>query len=211
MDLFRSSLSVLRLLIIPLIALSIVAACTPRLDNRATKGAQTYQRAMDYYSGAYQRSYRLHIPAHYSPSEAMPLVVVIHGAFDTAEGIEKVSGFSELADREKFLVLYPNGIGIMGWLQHWNAGHCCGKAAADGIDDVGFIAAAMALMGWLVPHDMWRTLAIWSSVISLIAIILFWNAFVTLFPNKIGAIAVDVATLVALLWANWPSEAAIAY
>ena len=76
---------------------------------------------------------------------------------------------------------------------------------------LGFIGAALALMGWLVPHELWRTLAIWSAVISLIAIILFWNAFVALFPNKIGAIAVDVATLVALLWANWPSEADIGY
>jgi hypothetical protein len=58
---------------------------------------------------------------------------------------------------------------------------------------------------------MWRTLAIWSSVISLVAIALFWNAFVALFPNKIGAIAVDVATLVALLWASWPTEADIGF
>ncbi|MDZ7698147.1 MAG: hypothetical protein U5R49_14925 [Deltaproteobacteria bacterium] len=27
--------------------------------------------------------------------------------------------------------------------RHWNAGHCCGKAAKDGVDDVGFIAAAI--------------------------------------------------------------------
>lgn len=76
---------------------------------------------------------------------------------------------------------------------------------------LGFVGAALALMGWLVPHELWRTLAIWSAVISLIAVILFWNAFVTLFPSKIGAIAVDVATLVALLWANWPTEADIGY
>ena len=75
----------------------------------------------------------------------------------------------------------------------------------------GFVAAAMALMDWLVPHDMWRSLAIWSAAISLIAVVLFWNAFVALFPNKIGAIAVDVATLIALLWANWPSEADIGF
>ena len=70
---------------------------------------------------------------------------------------------------------------------------------------LGFVAAALAVMGWLVPHEMWRTLAVWSAVISLVAIVLFWNAFVALFPNKIGAIAVDVATLVALLWVNWPT------
>lgn len=91
----------------------------------------------------YRRSYRIHIPRGYTPEKALPLVVVVHGAFDTAKGMEEVSGFSELADRENFAVLYPNGIGIMGFLQHWNAGHCCGKAAEENWDDVGFIAAAI--------------------------------------------------------------------
>jgi polyhydroxybutyrate depolymerase len=49
-----------------------------------------------------------------------------------------------LADREGFMVLYPNGMGILGFLQHWNAGHCCGKAADDQVDDVGFVAATIA-------------------------------------------------------------------
>jgi polyhydroxybutyrate depolymerase len=64
---------------------------------------------------------------------------VVHGAFDDAKGMEKVTGFSELADRENFFVLYPNGISLFGFLRHWNAGHCCGKAADDEVDDVGFI------------------------------------------------------------------------
>ena len=76
---------------------------------------------------------------------------------------------------------------------------------------VGFLAAALGLMGWLVPRDSWRALAIVSAVISLIALALFWNAFVSLIPNKLGAIAVDVATLVCLLGLNWPSEADIGF
>ena len=79
------------------------------------------------------------------------------------------------------------------------------------IPTIGLVGAALALINWLVPHDMWRSLALWSSVISLIAIFLFWNALVAFFPNKIGAIAVDVATLVALIWASWPTEAQIGY
>jgi hypothetical protein len=76
---------------------------------------------------------------------------------------------------------------------------------------VGFVGAALGLMDWLFPHDWWRTLAIVSAVISLIAIALFWNAFVTLFPNKIGALAVDVAVLIGLLVVNWPTEAQLGY
>ena len=76
---------------------------------------------------------------------------------------------------------------------------------------IGFIAAALGLFGWLVPHDLWRTLSVYSAVISLVALTLFWNSFVALFPNKIGAIAVNIAVLVCLLWLNWPTEADIGY
>jgi hypothetical protein len=76
---------------------------------------------------------------------------------------------------------------------------------------IGFVGSALGLMGWLVPHEWWRQLAIVSAVVSLVALTLFWNAFIYLFPHKVGAIAVNVAVLVGLLWANWPSEADIGY
>ena len=71
---------------------------------------------------------------------------------------------------------------------------------------VGFIGAGLALLNFLVPYSAWRTLAVGSSIISLIAIALYWNAFVTLL-NKGGAIIVDVATLVGILIMQWPSDA----
>ena len=64
---------------------------------------------------------------------------------------------------------------------------------------IGFIAAGLGLFNWLVPHSAWQTLAIYSAVISLAALALFWNAFVALFPNKVGSIVVNVVTLWALL------------
>lgn len=76
---------------------------------------------------------------------------------------------------------------------------------------LGFVASALALLGWLVPHEWWRTLAVVSAVVSIVTIVLFWNAFVSFFPNKVGAIGVDIAVLVCLLWLNWPTEAAVGY
>ena len=76
---------------------------------------------------------------------------------------------------------------------------------------IGFVGAVLALMGWLLPHEWWRPLSAISAAISLVALGLFWNAFPSLFPNKIGAIAVDIAVLVGLLWLEWPTEAAIGY
>lgn len=76
---------------------------------------------------------------------------------------------------------------------------------------IGFIGAALGLMDWLVPHEWWRMLATISAMISLVAIALFWNAFVTFFPNKLGAIAVNAAVLIGLLIAGWPTEAQLGY
>lgn len=86
-----------------------------------------------------RRSYRLYVPENDVIGHPAPLVVVIHGAFSTAKEMERVTGFSQLADEGGFLVAYPNGMGLLGFLQHWNAGHCCGKAKKDGVDDVGFL------------------------------------------------------------------------
>jgi hypothetical protein len=76
---------------------------------------------------------------------------------------------------------------------------------------IGFVASALALLGWLVPHEWWRTLAVVSAVISIVTIVLFWNAFVALFPNKVGALGMDVAVLACLLVLNWPTEADLGF
>ena len=100
----------------------------------------THKRKLDFRVLGFRRSYLIHIPKNYKRAEARPLVVALHGAFSTAEEMEEETGLSELADKEGFLVLYPNGITLFGWLQHWNAWHCCGRAMKDRVDDLGFVA-----------------------------------------------------------------------
>jgi polyhydroxybutyrate depolymerase len=100
----------------------------------------THKRKLDLRVLGFRRSYLIHIPKNDDRTEARPLVVALHGAFSTAEKMEEETGLSELADKEGFLVLYPNGITLFGWLQHWNAWHCCGRAMKDGVDDLGFVA-----------------------------------------------------------------------
>lgn len=118
----------------------LVAGCANLPSEDKLANGETYLVSMDVDADGYQRSYRVHIPADYRAGEPTPLVVVVHGAFSTSRAMEEETGFSTLADKEGFIVVYPDGIGILGLLQHWNAGHCCGKAAADDVDDVGFVA-----------------------------------------------------------------------
>lgn len=72
-----------------------------------------------------------------------------------------------------------------------------------GLATIGFIAAGMGLLNFLVPFESWQDLAIGSSIISLLALILFPFGLATTF-NKVGAVVIDVAVLVSLLWLNWP-------
>ncbi|HYM82533.1 MAG TPA: hypothetical protein VEY67_00070 [Candidatus Dormibacteraeota bacterium] len=65
---------------------------------------------------------------------------------------------------------------------------------------VGFTALAAVVVGWL-PTSLWAPAGIVASVASLIGIVLFPVAF-PLF-STIGAAAVDLAVLAAIVWLSW--------
>jgi polyhydroxybutyrate depolymerase len=85
-----------------------------------------------------ERTYVLHIPPGYDSTRPTPLVLAFHGIGLNAEEIIRISGFSEQADTTGFVVVYPNGTGEK---PSWNGGHCCGVAAINNVDDVGFVRA----------------------------------------------------------------------
>lgn len=89
--------------------------------------------------GGIERTYRLHTPAGL-PASA-PLVVMLHGGFGTAEQAERAYNWDQLADSEKFVVAYPDGIS-RAW--NVNGAGCCGRPAREGVDDVAFVSAAVA-------------------------------------------------------------------
>ena len=89
--------------------------------------------------GGRDRNYRLHKPAGL-PASA-PLVIVLYGGFGTADYAERNYGWDQLADSQKFVVAYPDGV-VRAW--NVNGAGCCGKPAHQGIDDVAFISAAVA-------------------------------------------------------------------
>src|SRR5215211_5681072 len=62
-------------------------------------------------SGGQPRQYLLHVPATYKPNEPAALVLVFHGAGIGAERFVSYTRFSTVADREGFLIVYPQGLG----------------------------------------------------------------------------------------------------
>jgi len=89
------------------------------------------------------RSYLTHVPPQVA-SRPMPLVLSLHGGGGNAQQHRQSSGMDSAADRDGYIVVYPNGSGrLSDHLLTWNAGNCCGYAQAHGIDDLGFISAVI--------------------------------------------------------------------
>jgi polyhydroxybutyrate depolymerase len=117
----------------------VPVGCLRSMPSEGTPGSGTFKKMMDIRADRFRRSYLVHLPPQVAEGEPLPLVVVIHGAFDSGKKMEALTGWSRIADREGFVVLYPNGMGLFSLFRHWNSGHCCGRAQQLGIDDVGFI------------------------------------------------------------------------
>jgi poly(3-hydroxybutyrate) depolymerase len=85
------------------------------------------------------RAYLLHTPPLLrrvpAMAEGRPAMIVLHGVKDTPEHFESVAGFRKYADRDGNLLAFPEGVRMS-----FNAGLCCGDAAAHGVDDVGFLS-----------------------------------------------------------------------
>src|SRR5690348_6350105 len=113
--------------------------------------------------GGRERSYSLHVPPEAVGKRDLPLVVVLHGGGGSGAAAAKQSGFDAEADRQGFVVAYPDGTrriaaGRPGFYT-WNAGDCCGPAMEQHVDDVGFIRAMVAAIAAVQPIDKKRVYA----------------------------------------------------
>jgi len=175
-----------------LLALGVLltaSGCSSSLStDRVSPG--TYRQTMRPGADGPRRTYRLHVPQGYDPTRQRPLVVVIHGAYSNSRQMVERTGFDELADHEGFIVAYPDGIGVLGLLQHWNAGFCCGKALADGIDDVGFVAAVIDEVSRALAVDQGRVFLVGYSNGGMLA-----YRMAAEMPERLAGVAVFAATV----------------
>ncbi len=129
-------------LTIALMAAVLVAGCSVRggaeqaesTSSTATSSVVTVG-TLDAPDGL-RRTYRLLVPPNVGATPA--LVIGLHGGFGSGEQFEQTSQLDRLALRDGFIAVYPDGTGAV---RTWNAGSCCGSAARNNVDDVGFISA----------------------------------------------------------------------
>jgi polyhydroxybutyrate depolymerase len=110
--------------------------------------------------GGRERSYLLHLPPQARAGRPLPAVLNFHGGGGNAKAHRDYVRMDALADREGFLVVYPNGSGgLRDTLLTWNAGSCCGFAALGHVDDVGFAGALLDDLARRTPLDVARVYA----------------------------------------------------
>jgi poly(hydroxyalkanoate) depolymerase family esterase len=98
-----------------------VLACLPSAAAAASDPGKTTPGTVT--SNGTEFRYLLYTPKSYVPGRAAPLVVVVHGCQTTAEQELKVSLYNEVAERERFVVLYPD-VDAIGRAQPGPANQC---------------------------------------------------------------------------------------
>lgn len=140
------------LIIISLLTISLLPGCAREESYTGVPGVTTEEPII--YTGVtgvtteesmihdgLTRTYRLYVPTSYDNTPT-PLVFVLHFGGGSAAIIETVTEMTEKAEKEGFIVVYPDGTGKhKDRLLTWNAGYCAGYALEHNIDDVGFIQA----------------------------------------------------------------------
>lgn len=79
-----------------------------------------------------RRTYYIHTPKSYNAKNPLPLVLAFHGYGSQGKDLANNTGFNELADRQKFIIVYPDGLD-----RRWDVA----SNGWGGVDDVSFVSA----------------------------------------------------------------------
>ncbi len=130
----------------------------------ATAQAGTHQ--LDLMIAEQERHCIIHVPARCSAEKNHPLVLFFHGGGGTAQSAIDETGWIEKADREGFIVAFPEGTPrhqgrpsrFVGNPQTWNDGseRTGLGAVAQGVDDVAFVSALLDALAARYPVDPQR-------------------------------------------------------
>src|ERR1700735_1779986 len=97
-----------------------------------TAAAQGRQENGEIFVDSLKRSFVVYIPEG-SASQKLPVLISLHGRFGSGEQMLRFADFRQLADKENFIIVCPDGID-----RSWNAGLNT-PANRKGVNDVKFI------------------------------------------------------------------------
>ncbi|CAN5256680.1 PHB depolymerase family esterase [soil metagenome] len=128
-----------------------------------------------------ERQYLTYVPAALDNSKKYPLVIVLHGGGGNAKQMIEFSGFTVLAEKEKIILLYPNG-----YKKGWNDGRVAPdiKSNTENVDDVKFISTLIDQLSSSLLIDTKRIFVTGISNGAMMSLYLAYKI-----PEKIRAIA----------------------
>jgi len=121
--------------------------------GNVSPGTYSYPIALN----GFNRHYVIHIPQGYHDNKKWPVVIMFHGGGGTAKGALWETGWTEKADQEGFLAVFPEGTPpdpsrpgrFLGNPQTWNDGsnrHGVGAVDRE-VSDVAFVSAMLSDLG----------------------------------------------------------------
>ncbi|MBS1730461.1 MAG: alpha/beta fold hydrolase [Bacteroidetes bacterium] len=135
-----------------------------------------------------ERTYTLNLPPNYYESSGFSLVIALHGGGGSGTQFETQSQLTNKANASGFIVVYPDGTGL---IRTWNAGNCCGSSVTNHVDDIHFISE---LIDYLVSHYKINPKKVYATGHSNGG--MFCYRLACELPEKIAAIAPNASTMV---------------
>jgi poly(3-hydroxybutyrate) depolymerase len=119
-----------------LLIAGVLFGATPALAR-----AQLVKQTMSF--GGATRTWYVHLPASYDGSKAVPLVLALHGVFNTGDQFAPQSEWTPVSDQQGFIVVYPNGGLVYNPTSlGWNSYVYDGSAP----DDTGFLVQLISTL-----------------------------------------------------------------
>jgi polyhydroxybutyrate depolymerase len=124
--------------ILLLVILFVITACSRPLLDRSDSPTALPASPAAHQTGSFDgqitssgvtRHYILHVPINYQTGKPVPLLINFHGYSSNSKQEENITAMSAKADRETFMVVYPDGLNAA-----WRDG-----PGADGQEDQQFV------------------------------------------------------------------------
>jgi polyhydroxybutyrate depolymerase len=132
-----ASKTIMRRLLIFVFVVTAVISVAP---NVAAQSRNASLQEMSVQVGNLSREFIVHVPTGLPKDAAIPVLFVFHGGGGEARGTMRLTKFNLIADREKFIAVYPQGIG-----KGWNDGRITqvSQAHRESVDDLAFFDAML--------------------------------------------------------------------
>ena len=102
-----------------------------------------------------ERVYRLYTPPDSESEGPVPLVLALHGSYNSVDSFVDASELDDAASANGFIVAYPEGVGLL-----WNGGFCCTSGRGSATADISFLDQVITDVAAVRRIDLRRVYAV---------------------------------------------------